>query len=145
MDNYMIFVWVIFAVFMLICEALTTQLVSIWFVIGGVAAAVTCMFTDNILIQSIVFVVVSLAALIGTRPFVKKVMKKRKVEPTNSDRLIGRVGLVTDDIDNLHGKGTVNIDGKVWSAKSSNESEIKTGANVRIVAIEGVKLVVEIV
>ena len=141
MDNYMIFVWVIFAVFMLICEALTTQLVSIWFVIGGVAAA----FTDNILIQSIVFVVVSLAALIGTRPFVKKVMKKRKVEPTNSDRLIGRVGLVTDDIDNLQGKGTVNIDGKVWSAKSSNESEIKTGANVRIVAIEGVKLVVEIV
>ena len=145
MDNYMIFVWVIFAVFMLICEAMTTQLVSIWFVIGSVAAAVACLFTNDILIQSAVFVVVSLAALIATRPLVKKVLKKRKTEPTNSDRLIGRVGIVTEDIDNKHGVGTVNIDGKVWSAKSFNESEIKTGANVKIMSIEGVKLVVEIV
>ena len=73
MENYIVFVWIIFAVFMLICEGLTTQLVSIWFVIGAVAAAVTCIFTDNILIQSIVFITVSLVALAATRPLVKKI------------------------------------------------------------------------
>ncbi len=143
MENYIVYVWIAFAVFMLICEALTTQLVSIWFVIGGACAALSCMFTDNILIQSIVFIVVSLACLIATRPLVKKM--KLKKEPTNSDRLIGRVGIVTVDIVNKLGEGQVNVDGKVWSAKSFDDREIKSGANVRISSIEGVKLVVEVV
>ena len=124
MENYIVFVWIIFAVFMLVCEALTTQLVSIWFVIGGVAAAVTCIFTDSILIQTIVFVTVSLVALLATRPLVKKFLENKK-EPTNSDRLIGRVGIVTMDIVNSLGEGQVNVDGKIWSAKSADEREIK--------------------
>lgn len=144
MENYFIFVWIIFAVFMLICEGLTTQLVSIWFVIGAAAAAVTCLFTDSILIQSVVFIVVSLLALVITRPLVKKYVNTKK-EPTNSDRLIDRVGIVTLDINNKLGQGQVNVDGKIWSAKSAGENEIKAGANVRITAIEGVKLIVEII
>lgn len=144
MGDYIVYIWVIFAIFMLICEALTTQLVSIWFVIGGAAAAISCIFTDNILIQSIVFLSVSLLCLFATRPFVKKIMKNKK-QPTNSDRLIGRVGIVTLDIVNQKGEGQVNVDGKIWSAKSADEREIKSGANVRISSIEGVKLVVEVI
>ena len=68
----------------------------------------------------------------------------KKKEPTNSDRLIGRVGIVTMDIINTTGEGQVNVDGKVWSAKSNDEREIKSGASVRITSIEGVKLVVEV-
>ena len=143
MENYIVFVWIIFAVFMLICEVLTTQLVSIWFVLGGIAAAVTCIFTDDLLIQTLVFVLVSLVALLATRPLVKKVLKNKK-EPTNSDRLIGRVAIVTMDIVNQTGEGQVNVDGKIWSAKSSDGCEIKSGASVKITSIEGVKLVVEI-
>ena len=143
MENYIVFVWIIFAVFMLICEVLTTQLVSIWFVLGGIAAAVTCIFTDDLLIQTLVFVLVSLVALLATRPLVKKVLKNKK-EPTNSDRLIGRVAIVTMDIVNQTGEGQVNVDGKIWSAKSSDGCEIKSGASVKIISIEGVKLVVEI-
>ncbi len=144
MENYIVFVWLIFAAFMLVCEALTTQLVSIWFVIGGIAAAVTCIFTDNLLIQSSVFIVVSFICLIVTRPLVKKVMKNKK-QPTNSDRLIGRVGIVTVDIINQKGEGQVNVDGKIWSAKSIDGREIKSGANVRITSIEGVKLLVDVI
>ncbi|MBQ7504321.1 MAG: NfeD family protein [Ruminococcus sp.] len=143
MENYIVFVWIIFAVFMLVCEILTTQLVSIWFVLGGIAAAITCIFTDNLLIQTLVFVLVSLIALLATRPLVKKFLKNKK-EPTNSDRLIGRVAIVTMDIVNQTGEGQVNVDGKIWSAKSSDGCEIKSGANVKITSIEGVKLVVEI-
>lgn len=144
MGDYIIYIWIVFAVFMLICEGLTTQLVSIWFVIGGAAAAVTCIFTDNILIQSIVFLLVSIICLFATRPLVKKFMKNKK-QPTNSDRLIGRVGIVTLDIVNHKGEGQVNVDGKIWSAKSIDEREIKSGANVRITSIDGVKLVVEVI
>ena len=128
---------------MLICEILTTQLVSIWFVLGGIAAAITCIFTNDLLIQTLVFVLVSLIALLATRPLVKRFLKNKK-EPTNSDRLVGRVAIVTMDIVNQTGEGQVNVDGKIWSAKSSDGCEIKSGASVKITSIEGVKLVVEI-
>ncbi len=144
MEDYIIFVWLIFAVFMLICEGLTSQLVSIWFVIGGACAAVTCFFTDSILIQSVVFIAVSLICLIATRPLVKKYVNNKK-EPTNSDRLIGRVGIVTSDILNHTGVGQVNVDGKIWSAKSVDGNEIKVGANVKVCSIEGVKLLVKVI
>jgi membrane protein implicated in regulation of membrane protease activity len=143
MSEYIAFIWIGFAIFMLICEALTSQLVSIWFVFGGVAAAVSCIFTDNILIQAVVFVVVSVICLIATRPLVKKITKQ-KIEHTNADGMIGRMALVTIDIVNVSGTGQVNVDGKIWSAKSADGREIKTGANVKIVAIEGVKLLVEV-
>ena len=36
MEQYMPIVWIGFAIFMLLCEGFTTQLVSIWFVLGSV-------------------------------------------------------------------------------------------------------------
>ena len=41
MEQYMPIVWIGFAIFMLLCEGFTTQLVSIWFVLGSVCAAIT--------------------------------------------------------------------------------------------------------
>ena len=34
MEQYMPIVWIGFAIFMLLCEGFTTQLVSIWFVLA---------------------------------------------------------------------------------------------------------------
>lgn len=144
MEEYFALVWIAFAVFMLICEALTSQLVSIWFVFGGIVAAISCIFTDNMLIQLSVFIVISFVCLLATRPLVKKITKK-EFEKTNSDRLIGRLGIVTIDIVNNNGSGQVNVDGKIWSAKSADEREIKAGANIKVIEIQGVKLVVEVV
>ena len=61
-------------------------------------------------------------------------------EKTNFDRIIGMRGVVTEDIDDLV-IGEVMVDGKKWSAIS--DSPIKKGEKVKIVKIEGVKLVVE--
>ena len=75
MGQYMPIVWIGFAIFMLLCEGFTTQLVSIWFVLGSVCAAITTIFTSDITIQSAVFLVVSLVSLIVTRPLVKRFKK----------------------------------------------------------------------
>ena len=48
MEQYMPIVWIGFAIFMLLCEGFTTQLVSIWFVLGSVCAAITTIFTSDI-------------------------------------------------------------------------------------------------
>ena len=71
MEQYMPFIWIGFAVVLAVLEISTTQLVSIWFVVGALAAAVTTVFTDSLLIQVIVFVLISAICLVVTRPFVK--------------------------------------------------------------------------
>ena len=82
MEQYMPIVWIGFAIFMLLCEGFTTQLVSIWFVLGSVCAAITTIFTSDITIQSAVFLVVSLVSLIVTRPLVKRFKKRNKTTET---------------------------------------------------------------
>ena len=138
----MTIVWLVLAVAMAILEAVTVQLVSIWFTIGGIAACVTSLFTDNIIIQVVVFVAVSAIALAITRPIAKR-MKQKKSEPTNADRFIGRNAVVLEEIDNEKAQGLVMVDGQKWTARSLDDAVIPKDAAVTVKAIEGVKLMVE--
>ena len=101
MEQYMPIVWIGFAIFMLLCEGFTTQLVSIWFVLGSVCAAITTIFTSDITIQSAVFLVVSLVSLIVTRPLVKRFKRRNKTTGTNADRHIGQVGFMLTDLTDI--------------------------------------------
>lgn len=142
MQDYMPLIWIGFAVLMAVCEALTTQLLSIWFVIGAVCAAVTTIFTPSIPIQSAVFLIVSFIALIVTRPLVTRLKKNKSRISTNADRLVGRIGDVMLDIADTEAIGQVKVSGEVWSAKS-NDAPILKGEKVKVLSIEGVKLIVE--
>lgn len=142
MEQIMPFIWIGFAVIMVVCEAFTSQLVSIWFVLGAVSAAVTTIFTPSIAIQSAVFLIVSLVALIVTKPLVKKLKDKRGVTSTNADRLVGRTGVVISDIADTHTVGQVKVEGEIWSAKSE-KAPLNKDIKIKVLAIEGVKLIVE--
>ena len=52
------YIWLLVAVILGIIEISTTNLVSIWFVISSLLAMVSSLFTDNILIQITIFVLV---------------------------------------------------------------------------------------
>ncbi|MBQ9674152.1 MAG: NfeD family protein [Ruminococcus sp.] len=136
------YIWFGLAVFLAVIEATTYQLVSIWFVAGGLSSAVLSIFMpDKIWLQIVVFVAVSLIALIVTRPLVRKITKT-KIVPTNSDRYIGKSGFVQDEINNEQGVGRVKIDGSVWSAKSEDDSVIPSGTKILVKEIKGVKVIV---
>lgn len=77
-----------------------------------------------------------------TRPIVKKKLTV-KVEPTNADRCIGLIATVIEDINNIDGTGLVKVDGKIWTARSSDSSIIEKGTKVIIEKIDGVKLIVK--
>ena len=83
-------------------------------------------------LQIVVFLAVSIAALIATRPLAHKMLDKTIV-PTNADRVLHHTAKVTETIDNENTTGAVYIDGKTWTARSSM---------VTIVRMEGVKLFV---
>ena len=138
----MTIVWLVLAIVMAIVEACTVQLVSVWFAIGGAAACITSLITDNIIIQAAVFVGVSAVALAVTRPLVKK-MRRRGSEPTNADRYIGKSAIVITAIDNENAEGMVKVDNQKWTARSETGEKLPEGARVTVTAIEGVKLIVK--
>ncbi|MBR5515331.1 MAG: NfeD family protein [Clostridia bacterium] len=135
----MIYVWIAAIAVFVILELLTPQLVCIWFAIGSLGALIAQKLGAGEWIQVAVFAVVSLAMLIITRPLYNKFVKNKTVA-TNSDRLIGMEAIVTEDIDNTEGKGSVKVAGQYWSAKSSNGDPLKKGSTVTVDSIEGVKL-----
>ncbi len=138
----MVFVWIAATIAFIVVEAATTQLVTIWFAAGSAAAMIAALFKADTLVQCIVFVAVSLIALIVTRPLVKK-LTKQKFSPTNADRFIGENAVVTQSIDNIAQTGLVKLQGTVWTARSADNSVICEGETVTVKSIEGVKLIVE--
>ena len=129
----MTFVWIAAIVIFGIAEAATAGLVSIWFVAGAVAALLS--------LELVVFLAVSIAALISTRPLAHKMLDKTIV-PTNADRVLHHTAKVTETIDNENTTGAVYIDGKTWTARSEDGDVIARGSMVTIVRMEGVKLFV---
>ena len=140
--DFMPYIWLLVIVAAIVVEASTSQLVSIWFVVGGIAALITSLFSDSLLLQIIMFVSVTLVTLLATRPLVKRILHFKK-EDTNAGRYIGRIGLVTVAIDNEHATGQVSVEGSVWSARSIDGTALPIGKEVVVQAIEGVKLLVK--
>lgn len=141
MQTTMYIAWAVAIVAFGIAEGLTAQLVSIWFVIGGVAGLIAAICNAPISIQIIAFVVVSIIALVVTRPIVKKKLTP-KIENTNADRCVGKEAIVIEDINNIESTGQVKADGKIWTARSLDCQIIKSGEIVLVERIEGVKLIV---
>ena len=128
---------------LLVIEAVVPGLISIWFALGALAALISALFHAPIWLQIVWFVAVSVIALVLTRPLVRKYVNGR-ITPTNADMVIGKDAVVTEAIDNLHARGAVLLDGKTWTARMDREDETaKTGETVRVLRIEGVKLIVE--
>lgn len=137
----MIWIWIAVIVAAVVVEVASMQLLSIWFAIGGIAALITSFLTDSIAIQIIVFIVVSAIALALIFPVVRKSMKKEH-EKTNADRYVGKLAVVTEEISNINAKGQVKVDNQIWSARSEDGSDFPVGTKVKVLRIEGVKLIV---
>ena len=142
MEYAMMIFWIVLLVVLIIVEAVTAQLVTIWFAAGAAAALIAELCGLEQWLQWVVFIAVSAIALIATRPLVRKVTKKA-VQPTNADRCIGQTAVVTEDINNIEGRGQVHVNGITWTARSSDGTVFKKDERVTVEKIEGVKLIVK--
>ena len=132
------FVWLAVAAVMAVVEVASFGLITMWFVIGALAAFAANLLGADLLVQIVVFLVVSLVAL---RPvFVKYRDRGKQEEPTH----VGQTAVVVEDVDNEGLTGRVETDNRMtWAARSADGSFIPQGAVVRIVGQESVKLIVE--
>ena len=139
--NWAAICWLVLTVVLLIAEAVTVTVISLWFAAGSLAAMTMALVGGGIWLQVLVFLVVSAAALTALRPLVRKYLTP-KLTATNIDSVIGTIGIVMSDIDNISAVGQVKLHGMEWTARSTSGESIKAGTNVRVDKIEGVKIFV---
>lgn len=133
--------WLAVLVAFILLEALTVQLVSLWFILGAVAAFISSLLRLPFPGQLGLFLAVSVLTLAVLRPILAKKVTPKKVA-TNADMSIGKTAVVRVSIDNDAEQGRVYVDGLEWAARSHNGDPIEKDAKVRIEAIDGVKLIV---
>lgn len=135
--------WLALLAVLLIIEAITAGLTTIWFAGGALVAAVFSYFGAGTVAQVFACLIVALVLLIFTRPLALKYMNQ-KVSDTNVNSLIGRKAVVTQQIENLAQTGQVKINDIDWTARSLDDKVIiKEKTIVVIKEVKGVKLFVE--
>ena len=142
-NQYAWIVWLVLAVVLALVEAVTYDLVSVWFAAGALAAVIPALIAPNaVWLQLAVFLAVSAVLLAFTRKFVKNILHLHP-QRTNADRVIGQTALVKETIDNTRETGRVSVLGMDWSARSADGAVISAGEIVTVRKISGVKLIVE--
>ena len=134
--------WLILAMLALIIEVSTALMVSVWFVLGGLAACVAALVGASLTVQWLVFSAVTLLTLLLTWKKRAEILLTSRKTATNADRILNHKGEVTETIDPVAGSGKVLVAGQVWSARTEQSNTIPEGAEVRILRIEGVKAIV---
>ena len=139
----LLIVWISLLIALVVIELITLGLTTIWFAGGALVALVANILDAPWIVQWVLFFLVSIVLLLATRPFAIRYVNKGRIS-TNADSLIGQLGIVEQEIDNLKAMGNVMINGQEWTARSfSSEVLIEKGKTVVVKSIEGVKLIVE--
>lgn len=135
--------WIVLLIIFAVAEAVTVQLVSVWFAVGALAGLIANLCGANVTLQIVIFISVSIICFVATRPLVKKFTANR-IEKTNADRCIGDTAVVVEEINNVEASGQVKVNGNIWTARSLDNSVIPVNARVTVEKIEGVKLIVSL-
>ena len=131
-------IWLILMVVFLVIEGNTIAMVSLWFGAGALASLIVALIGGEVWLQILVFFTVSIVLLAALRPIARKYFTP-KLTPTNVDGVIGSVGIVTADIDNIAAQGQIKLASMEWTARSTSGDPIPAGTQVRVDRIEGVK------
>ena len=130
-------IWLGILALLLVVEAITAGLTTIWFAGGALVAAIACYAGANLTVQILLFLCVSLVLLIFTRPLAMKYFNKETIQ-TNANSLIGKKAVVIQAQ-----TGQVRINDIEWTARSADDEKIGEGTVVTIEEIRGVKLIVK--
>ena len=135
------YIWLIAAGIFFVAEILTVGFLIFWLGISALIAMVVSFITDNVFIQTLVFVISSCILIPFTKPFVNKYITKNDNTKTNAFSLINKKGIVVSNITPSN-CGQVKVNGEYWSAVADKDITITKGEEIEVLDIDGVKLIV---
>lgn len=138
----MFVVWLCVGLGAILLELFTpTALISIWFACGAIIAGILEVIGVDLTFQIVAFFTVSLVTMFVVRPVATRYLRGNTV-PTNADCMIGSMATITRAIEDEHW-GEVYVNSSYWSAVEVNGKSVAKGTKVKVLAIEGAKLIVK--
>lgn len=110
---------------------------SMFVSLGAVAGATAALLGFGVPVQFGTFIVVMVVSLVALRSRLVGRLGGPGV-PSRTEPLIGRHGLVTQEIDPTVGTGRVTVGGEDWAARSTGI--IALGTKVRVIGADGIVL-----
>jgi len=136
--------WIVLAVALAIGEAFTATFLIIFFAVGALAAAGAAALGAPILLQAIVFAVVSGLSVGAIRPIIVKHQQSALESggtPFGVEAIEGSAATVIEEVDTDH--GLVKIDGELWTARAFDHTEkYLPGQRVRVIKVKGATAIV---
>ena len=135
-------IWLGLTILLVIIEAFTLGLTTIWFAIGALVTIFISFLPIMFEFQFLIFLAISGALLFFTRPIAIKKFKIGRVK-TNVDSLAGKSALVLKQITEFD-SGEVKISGLIWTARLDEGSTLTLAEGVKceVVRIEGAHAIV---
>ena len=136
--------WIVLALALAIGEAFTATILIVFFAAGALAAAGAAALGFGLLVQVVVFAIVSGVSVAALRPIILRHARtalETGEQPFGVEAIEGSRGTVVDAVDS--DQGMIKIDGELWQARSFDGNEtFAPGEHVRVVKLRGTTLLV---
>lgn len=144
-DNMWLY-WIIAGIILMIVEIFTPGFVTFLIGLACLITAIFAWFNVPFYYQLIVFSIITIILTFWARPYlIKFFFRNHQEDETNVHGLIGKIGIVIEEIDNDLSIGRVKIGGEVWRSVSIDNQKFPVGQKVTIKNIEGNKVIVDLV
>jgi membrane protein implicated in regulation of membrane protease activity len=131
--------WIVLAIALAIGEAFTATFLIIFFAAGALAAAGAAALGAPILLQAIVFAIVSGLSVGAIRPIIMKHQRSALESGETAfgiEAMEGIQATVLEEVDADH--GLIKIGGELWTARSFDAAETyQPGERVRVLRVRG--------
>ena len=135
--------WLIIAGLTFVVEMFTAGFLVFWFGISALVVMLLSFLISVLVIQTTIFIILSIILILSTRPLVNKFIATKTVN-TNVFSLVGKKAKVIKELNPIEGKGQIKVNGEVWSAEEIHGKTVPEDAEVKIVEIKGVKAIVSV-
>jgi membrane protein implicated in regulation of membrane protease activity len=133
--------WILLGVALAVAEIFTVSFFLIMFAAGAFAAAGAAALGAPVALQAVVFAIVSLIAVLGMRPTLRRYFGRDADSPTPVAEIAGSEAVVLERVD--ADRGVIKIDGEFWQARALDAGQvIEPGERVHVVEIKGVTAMV---
>lgn len=140
--NQIFYFWLSVAIIFFIIEILTPGIFFFTCLgIGALFAMIVSLFTNVVMVQSLVFVISSIVIIYFLRPVLNKYFIPKDVK-SNVDSLIFKEGVVIENISGDKIAGLVKVNNELWRAFSVNKEQINKDEEVVVERVEGNHLIV---
>jgi membrane protein implicated in regulation of membrane protease activity len=123
-------------------EMLTMTFFLLPFGIGATVAFVASLLGAPLWLQWVLFIAISIIALIALRPLARRLTAKAEQTKSGVDRLIGMTGHVIEG-NAPSGEMRARVAREVWNVATEAGSHLPVDTPVKVLRVDGVHLIVE--